>query len=417
MKRSARTDVGWQTPWASNVPKGWDVKRITYVLRLSQRRNDEHSAKLLSMSASKGVVPKAFEDASQARTGEELKNYFRVLPGQFVVNPMWVMHGGLGASTVTGVTSPDYRVYDPAAGINPRFIHYLLKTREYLELFGLLARGTTTYDRRIAKDDFNQLPVLCPPPQVQIAIADFLDRKTAAIDTLIEKKQKLLELLAEKRAALISEAVTKGLDPNVPMKDSGVPWIGEIPEHWEVRKTRFLCRLTTGTRDTQDIVQDGPYPFFVRSQVVRTIDTYSFEGEGVLTSGDGAGVGKIFHHHIGKLEFHQRVYLYFEFKGVLPRYYYYFLKEHLHRVALAGNAKSTVDSLRRPMLMDFPCSLPPVDEQRKIVGRLDAEAAKLRQQEDGLNRQLLLFAEYRQAIITAAVTGQLDFSADSESAA
>ena len=172
--------------------------------------------------------------------------------------------------------------------------------------------------------------------------------------------------------------------------------------------TARVTDLTTGDSDTQDAREDGQYPFFVRSQTVEAIDSYSFDGEAVLTSGDGAGVGKIFHHFIGKLEFHQRVYLFHNFKRITGRYFFYFLREHLHRVALAGNAKSTVDSLRRPMLRMFPVCLPSPPEQQTIVEFLDYETAKI----DALiamQQQLIaLLGEKRQAVISHAVTKGLN---------
>nr|WP_225937837.1 restriction endonuclease subunit S [Myxococcus sp. RHSTA-1-4] len=208
-----------------------------------------------------------------------------------------------------------------------------------------------------------------------------------------------------------TQAVTRGLNPEVPAKDSGVEWIGVIPRHWTTMKVRHLCSLTTGGRDTQDAEDGGVYPFFVRSDNVERINSYSFEGEGVLTSGDGAGVGRIFHHYIGRLEFHQRVYLYYGFKGVLGRFFFYYLREQLAKVVLAGNAKSTVDSLRRPMLLDFPITVPPVEEQREIVRWLDGFVFSVSQLRNRLLRQLELLRECREAVITAAVTGQLDIQA------
>jgi type I restriction enzyme S subunit len=192
------------------------------------------------------------------------------------------------------------------------------------------------------------------------------------------------------------------------MIDSGIEWLGGIPAHWRVLQTRRLCELTTGGRDTQDADPDGAYPFFVRSQSVERIGTFSFDGEGVLTSGDGAGVGKIFHHHVGRLEFHQRVYLYYSFRHVIGRFFFYYLRETLQHVVLAGNAKSTVDSLRRPMLQEFPIAVPPLDEQRAIVTFLDRKTAEI----DGLlekkERLVELLREKRLAVITQAVTKGLD---------
>jgi len=260
----------------------------------------------------------------------------------------------------------------------------------------------------INASDLVKIPIPLPPLAEQEKIAAFLDYETERMDQLIEKQEKLIELLKEKRQAVISHAVTKGLNPDAPMKDSGVEWLGEVPAHWGVVATSRCSDLTTGSRDTQDSKPEGQYPFFVRSQEIERIGSYSFDGEGVLTSGDGAGVGKIFHHYIGKLEFHQRVYLFYNFKGVIGLYFFYFLREHLAIVALAGNAKSTIDSLRRPMLRSFPICRPPLAEQEAIVAYLADQTDRMDLAVGAAERAIALLRERRTAVISAAVTGKID---------
>ncbi|MEL7500037.1 MAG: restriction endonuclease subunit S [Planctomycetota bacterium] len=191
-------------------------------------------------------------------------------------------------------------------------------------------------------------------------------------------------------------------------RSSGVEWIGDVPKEWEVLATARVTDLTTGDSDTQDAVEEGEYPFFVRSPTIEGSNKFLFDGEGVLTSGDGAGVGKIFHHHIGKFDFHQRVYLFHNFRRVTGRYCFYFLREHLHRVVLAGNAKSTVDSLRRPMLRMFPICLPSVEEQETIAEFLDYETAKIDALIKKQQQLIALLGEKRQAVISHAVTKGLN---------
>lgn len=254
--------------------------------------------------------------------------------------------------------------------VDSRFFYYqFFAGRQQLESLG---QGSTF--RELGKSELEMFLVFVPSPNEQRAIAGFLDRETAKIDALVAKKERLIALLQEKRTALISHAVTKGLNPDVKMKDSGVEWLGEVPEHWEIIRTRYLCKMTTGGRDTQDAEEQGEYPFFVRSDTIERISSWSFDGEGVLTSGDGVGVGKVFHHYIGKLEFHQRVYLFHDFRDVTGRYFYHFLKANLYKVVLEGTAKSTVDSLRRPMLQSFPVAVPPLVEQVEIVESVDRES-------------------------------------------
>ncbi len=405
-------EFAWSAPWLSRLPASWEVRPLRRCGVWQKERNASGEGRLLSLSATRGLIPKEWEDANQERTGDGLAKYWRAEPDDLVINPMWVMHGGIAVSEITGVVSPDYRVYRLGPDLHPRYIHHLVRSQPYLTLYPLLSRGQTTFDRRVGREDFEMLPIVIPPLAIQQAVAAFLDKKTTAIDALIEKKERLIALLHERRQALITSVVTKGLDPKAATKDSGIGWLGAVPAHWAVMPTRRICKLTTGYRDTQDAKEDGAFPFFVRSQTVERIDTYSFDGEGVLTSGDGAGVGKIFHHTKGKFEFHQRVYLYYDFDGILGRYFFYYLREQLHRVVLAGNAKSTVDSLRRPMLMSFPVCVPPLSEQAAIIAMLDGATERLDELDRDTVRSIELLREHRQALVTAAVTGQVSVTED-----
>jgi type I restriction enzyme S subunit len=191
-------------------------------------------------------------------------------------------------------------------------------------------------------------------------------------------------------------------------KGSGVDWIGEIPRAWDVARLRYLASIETGSRDTVDAEAQGIFPFFVRSQTVEAIDTFSFDCEAVLTAGDGVGVGKVFHHFTGKFEAHQRVYVMRKFKRITGRFFYYYFQSLFSKVALDGGAKSTVDSLRRPMLADFPICVPPSSEQKLIVEYLDRETAQIDDLIGKQERLIELLAEKRQAIISHAVTKGLD---------
>jgi type I restriction enzyme S subunit len=191
-------------------------------------------------------------------------------------------------------------------------------------------------------------------------------------------------------------------------KDSGVEWLGEVPGHWKIRRLKFLCDIQTGSRDTENAVEDGEYPFFVRSQTVERINSWAFDCEAVLTAGDGAGVGKVFHHHRGPFDFHQRVYMLNNFREASGLFLFHFLRENFYKVALEGGAKSTVDSLRRPMFTNFPVSVPPADEQRALIAFVEAERARIDALTAEQQRLIELLAEKRQAVISLAVTRGLD---------
>ncbi|HGW3559800.1 TPA: restriction endonuclease subunit S, partial [Acinetobacter baumannii] len=191
-------------------------------------------------------------------------------------------------------------------------------------------------------------------------------------------------------------------------QDSGIEWLGEIPNSWQVKKLKYLCKVTTGNKDTVNAVEDGKYPFFVRSQTVERINSIGADCEAVLTAGDGVGVGKVYHYYKGKFDFHQRVYMLYDFGDVIGRFVYYYLSSNFYKVALEGNAKSTVDSLRLPQFLNFAFSLPTIKEQDWIVDFLDHETAKIDTLIAKQEKLIELLKEKRQAVISHAVTKGLN---------
>jgi type I restriction enzyme S subunit len=248
-----------------------------------------------------------------------------------------------------------------------------------------------------------------PPLDEQEAIVRFLDHVERRIRRYIAAKRRLIALLNEQKQAFVRQAVTRGFDPNVDVAPSGVDWLGATPQHWELRRLRFLADIDTGGRDTVDRKDDGEYPFFVRSQVVERIDTYAFDGEAVLTAGDGAGVAKVFHYITGKFDYHQRVYSFSRFRGGLDgRFFFYYLSANLRYEAFRETAKSTVDSLRRPMLANLPVAVPPLLEQNRIVTAVDAEVRRIEALMEATKREIEMLREYRTRLIADVVTGKLD---------
>lgn len=249
--------------------------------------------------------------------------------------------------------------------------------------------------------------IVLPPIEEQLAIASYLDEKCGKINGAIDVQKKKIDLLNELKQTIITNAVTKGLNPDAPMKDSGVEWIGEIPEHWKIKRTRFLCNIQTGDKDTVNREDDGLYPFYVRSPKVERINTYSFDGEAVLMAGDGVGAGKVFHYANGKFDYHQRVYNLHNFKDVSGLFFYYYILNKFRYIIEEGAAKNTVDSVRLNMIQDFWMTIPPVSEQQNIVKYIDGEISKIDAQISKANRRIELLNELKQSIITEAVTGKI----------
>lgn len=247
-----------------------------------------------------------------------------------------------------------------------------------------------------------------PPISEQTQIANYLDHKTTQIEHLIAKKKQFIQLLEEERVAVINQAVNKGLDPSVPMKDSGIEWLGQIPKHWELKRMKYLCDVTTGGKDTENREDDGEYPFFVRSQTIERISTYSFDGEAILTAGDGVGVCKVWHYVNEKFDFHQRVYMMCNFKPVLGKYLFYYLKENFGKEVMKLSAKSTVDSLRRPMFQNFMVCFGSLEEQKQIISHIEKEELRIETLITKYHQEIELLKEYKTALISEVVTGKVD---------
>lgn len=192
-------------------------------------------------------------------------------------------------------------------------------------------------------------------------------------------------------------------------KYSGVEWLYEVPGHWKVVRFKFLSSITTGNKNTEDKVDTGAYPFYVRSQTPELIDSYSFDGEAILTAGDGAGVGKVYHYVNGKFDFHQRVYKFSDFKHAAGKFLFRYLESNFFKVATLGEAKSTVDSLRLPLIQDFLVCFPEnKTEQASIVKFVDLKSEQIDQTILVKERQIELLKERKQILIQQAVTRGLD---------
>ncbi|KUK65646.1 MAG: Type I restriction modification DNA specificity domain protein [Desulfotomaculum sp. 46_80] len=191
-------------------------------------------------------------------------------------------------------------------------------------------------------------------------------------------------------------------------RTTNVVWLGKIPKEWAVIRLKFLADITTGNRDTVDAEIDGIYPFFVRSKNIERINDYAYDGEAILTAGDG-DIGKIVHYIDGKFNFHQRVYCIYNVK-MNAKFLYYFFAQFFINEAERHNAKSTVDSIRLPVLKNFPVVVPNSSEQARIVLYLDRRTAEIDSLLADLQLQVEMLDRYKQELIAEAVTKGLNKS-------
>jgi type I restriction enzyme S subunit len=216
--------------WLGAVPACWEVHRFRHVFRESgEKIDDTVVGPMLSVSGYRGIEVKEYDDENRRRLDEELVGYRIVRPGQLVVNTMWLNYAGLGVSEHEGHVSPAYRAYWIERDVDRRFVHHLMRSSIYVQGYTRLLTGIRPNSLQMSRDDLMDFP-FCSPRAEQEAIAGFLDREVGKIDGLVAEQERLIALLKEKRQAVISHAVTKGLNPNAPLKDSGIEWLG--PEHW-----------------------------------------------------------------------------------------------------------------------------------------------------------------------------------------
>jgi type I restriction enzyme S subunit len=360
--------------YVKQLPAGWRLlPNIALFEERIERGNGEHE--LLSISISKGVVKQSDMDKKDISSPD--KSNYKIVKAGDIAYGMEFRKGAVGFSVYKGIVSPVYTILKPRKQnmLNPKFFHYVFRTEYYKNYIWRNVYGIGEHFLPCRFTHFKRMYSIVPPLDTQNRIVEYLDKKNDEIDRFIRNKERLIELLEEEKSSIILKLVTKGINCSE-FKNSNVNWIGEVPKHWVIKRLRFLCKITTGNKNTEDKRDEGEYPFFVRSQIIERINSYSFDGESILTAGDGAGVGKVFHYVNGKFDYHQRVYNFYNFKTVIGLYLFYYIKTNFHNVALMGDAKSTVDSLRLPLIKDFEITYPTeIDEQKSIVNKIESECS------------------------------------------
>jgi type I restriction enzyme S subunit len=232
-------------PWLGQVPQHWEMRRAKFLLREVDSRSLTGKEQLLRVSQYTGVTQRKSLDGSESPNtrAASLIGYKRVYPNDLVINIMLAWNGSMGVSRYEGIASPAYCVYRFNAGALPWYFHELLRTTAYKQRIKTASTGVVESRLRLYSDDLGRIELPLPPPSEQAAIVRFLDWANGRLERAIRAKRKVIALLNEQKHAIIHRAVTRGLDPNVPMKDSGIPWLGEIPAHWELSPNRASLRV------------------------------------------------------------------------------------------------------------------------------------------------------------------------------
>ena len=230
--------------WLGEIPSDWQSKKLGILLTEFSKKNNPNLP-LLSITRELGVITRDMDDQESNHNfiPDDLSGYKLLKEGQFGMNKMKAWQGSYGISKYTGIVSPAYYVFDVSNEIYPNFFNIAIRSKFYVDFFGSASDGVRIGQWDLNKTRMREIPFIFPSLEQQKKIYEFLSKKIKQIDQAISLKQQQIEKLNEYKQIVIQNAVTKGLNPNVPMKDSGVEWIGDIPEHWEVKKIKEIATL------------------------------------------------------------------------------------------------------------------------------------------------------------------------------
>ncbi len=384
--------------WLGEIPRHWGLIKSKYLWKESFNISEQGNEELLSVSQYDGITPAKGDTRSEALDGYKI-----VKKDDLVINIMLAWMGGLGISAYNGIVSPAYCVYKLNHNYNPRFFHYLYKTPLYLSEFAKHSTGVIPSRWRMYTDDFGQVLSLIPPIEEQNAIVAYLDKVTSKIDAAIAQQQKMIELLNERKQIIINNAVTKGLEPTAKMKPSSIPWLGNIPAHWEVRKLKQIARLQSGETINSEMFTESGYPVFGGNGFRGYTDTYNHDGNYILIGRQGALCGNINYAHGQFFATEHAVVVYpFKYEDII------WLGELLRSSNLNQYSQSAAQpGLSVSVIGNICYPYPPDKEKKKISTYLQSVLPKIENGINICNDRIDLLQERKQIIINEVVTGKV----------
>lgn len=383
--------------WIGEIPEQWSIRRMKFDVNYEKGKNPkdltfvENGKPYLSMEYLRGnpkqiFYVEGFENFLNVKDNEILLLWDGSNAGEFIKSKYGVLSSTMAVLKI-------FRNYE-------NFAWYFFKVFERHLKDSTIGMGIP----HVNSDEFKNQLFLSPPLPEQQAIANYLDEKTALIDSFIEKKKKLIELLKEERTAIINQAVTKGINPNVKMKPSGIDWLGDIPEHWEVKKLKYVAKLKSGDSITSDDIRpEGEYPVFGGNGLRGYTSKFSHNGKYVLIGRQGALCGNI---NFADGSFYASEHAVvvtiisnseFIWCGELLR------TMNLNQYSLA----SAQPGLSVERIQNLYIPYPPIEEQKQIVEFIETETNKIDTTITKIEKEIELMQEYRTALISEVVTGKV----------
>lgn len=418
--------------WLGSVPKHWKEQTVRSVTKLSNERNgDRDDLELLSVYREYGVIKKSSRNDNHNVESQDLSNYKFVDSGYLVLNKMKMWQGSLGVSKYKGIVSPAYIVCKIIGDINHEYIHYLLRSAKFKTVYNRISYGVRVGQWDMRYDDFKNIRLYLPPVTEQNKIVQYLDHQLAEINKFIKAKKNLINLLKEQKQAVIDEAMTKGINPDVKMKHSDIKWLGDIPEHWEYNKIKRFAKISPsktekfkkysledevvflpmdkisnyGDIDNTErrpihTVKEG-FTYFEKNDVVVAKITPCFEnGKGACLDNLDTQIG------FGTTEL---VVLRANEK-MLPKYLYFITRTSYFRKFGAEVMTGAAGQKRVPsdFISNFSIGVPDTNEQSTIIEYIYSQIKKIDNSITVTQKQIDLILEYRTSLISDVVTGKVN---------
>lgn len=392
--------------WIGRIPSHWQENRAKYYFQEVDERSKAGTEEMLSVSHVTGVTPRSQKKVTMFQA-ESNVGHKVCRPGDLVINTMWAWMAAMGVSKHLGLVSPAYGVYrlHDTESFDSYYLDKLSRIEGYRSEYICRSTGIRSSRLRLYPDKFLSMRLICPPKEEQGKIVNFLKLKELSFRKFIRNKRKLIELLKEQKQNIINKAITRGINPDINLKPSGVQWLGDIPEHWPVMKLKRLVSMKSGDSITSlSIDECGNYPVYGGNGQRGFSSSYTHDGDFILVGRQGALCGNV---HLVNGRF--------------------WASEHAIVTTLNGNddirwlsgllrvmnLNQYSESAAQPgisveKIINLQIPVPPLNEQSKIAAYFSNESKNIDVAISKTMREIDLMREYRARLISDVVTGKVD---------
>ena len=407
--------------WIGDIPEHWEVKQLRSFLTLFSEKG-HGDAQLLSVTREQGVIERDKEDQEENHNfvPDDLSGYKYIEKGDFAINKMKAWQGSYAVSEYNGIVSPAYFTCK-LKGVNKDFFSKAIRSKVYVPFFTQYSKGIRVGQWDLNPNALKSIPFFLPTPDEQSVIVKYIDDKTSKIDAYVADKEKEIELLQELKQKTIADAVTKGLNPDAKMKDSGISWIGEIPEHWETYRFAIICK----SKSICNCEEEELLSVYLDRGVIRFSDDSSKrtnptskdlskyqlveEGDFVLNN------QQAWRGSVGVSRYRGIVspaYFIFELSSIINRNFANYMFRSSAYVSYYYICSKGIGSIQRNLdwnsLKQQKMAIPPLDEQRAIVSYIEEKCQKIDSLTTELQSEIDYLKEYKQRLIADCVTGQVN---------